>query len=185
MLLHAALIAIEEHVIHLFLVVYLQSFFLHDKPRLEVLQLLPQPNSLLFSLLFVSLHGFLLFSHPTSFSSNCLILFLCLPQQTSLSYPSWRGDPHSRPYYRQCMPSWFWLFPAGRKVERAIAWDFELRLSPKEATEKLLWNKRLRQNERKREMTYHLCRLEIRVVLHGHTAGNDRIRSVVRKSCHK
>lgn len=92
MLLHTASIAVEEHVIHLFLVVYFQSFFLRGKSRLEVLQLLPQPSSLFFSLLLVSLHGFLFFSQPTSFNSNYLSLFLCLPQQTDSFFSKLPGS---------------------------------------------------------------------------------------------
>ena len=79
MLLHAILIAIEGHVIHLLLVLSLQLFFLSDKPRLEILQLLLRPFSLLLSFLLVDLHRLIFLGQPTSFSLNCLILFLCLP----------------------------------------------------------------------------------------------------------
>ena len=82
------------------------------------------------------------------------------------------------------MPSWFWMFPIGRKAERTAIWGFELRQSLEGATGKLLWNKRLRQSS-KGEATYHLCRLESRMVLHGHNMGNGGVWSVIRKSCHK
>ena len=79
MLLHATLIAIEGHVIHLLLVLSLQLFFLSDKPRLEILQLLLRPFSLLLSFLLVDLHRLIFLYQPMSFNLNCLILFLCLP----------------------------------------------------------------------------------------------------------
>lgn len=78
MLLHTVSVVVKEHIIHLLLVVYL----LNDKPRPEILQLLPQSSSFFFSLLLVVRHSHFLLIQLVSFSLRCLFFFLVLSQQT-------------------------------------------------------------------------------------------------------
>ena len=92
MFLHTTSIAIEKHVIHLFLIVYLQIFLLSGEPCLEVLQLLPQLDNFFFNILILGRHDRLFLNQLASFSIRCLILLFSISQETDTFFSQLLGN---------------------------------------------------------------------------------------------
>ena len=136
MFLHTTLVAIEEHVVYLFIIFSIRLFLLNDESYLELLQLLLQSFSLLISLLLASLHRLPFLDQPPSLNFNRLFFFFP---------PSSKAQLFLRQVYEQQLshsPSWFRPLTTSRKAEHAAASGFEPRLSLEGVIGKLLRNEK-------------------------------------------